>query len=423
MHRPTVRKMNPRISDNFVGRRQIFASPTMPRTPTELLSDHTASSSLSSIPGHQSRSSANRIHSAVLPDQQTVPQTHPSFSRQSKRIADDDSEYGSPDQHESPDKDELVAAKQRRNSRVLGVELEHRRRQAEDRIRQGGWKADLAEMAIEWAGSKSWFDEGSKNHSVRAFARDAESLGELCSDMKAIRGFLDKNIHKFIAFHAMEKDFKVPDYLVNKASQRRRDRRLKYPWLRSFIREYQGAPSAIHESLVQVYKEQVDEHHDRVRTLQSAPTDLDGSIHVAVPTAPTTVGTDASSAGQINDGRPDMFHVTLGNTRRRRKRRHQTFDDSQGLENSDMMKTATTFSDENDFIDMQDTNYEADTGDAGVKGPGGTGGANDGHEVIRTSRGALKVVFHGTEDDDVEESEHLQVYVPRTSKGVTINFF
>lgn len=375
----------------------------MPRTPTELLSDHTASSSLSSIPG-QSRSSANRIPSAVLPDQQTVPQTHPSFSRQSKRIADDDSEYGSPDQHESPDEDELVAAKQRRNSRVLGVELEHRRRQAEDRIHQGGWKADLAEMAIEWAAAKSWFDEGSKNHSVRAFARDAESLGELCGDMKAIRGFLDRNIHKFIAFHAMEKDFKVPDYLVNKASQRRRDRRLRYPWLRSFIREYQGAPSDMHESLVQVYKDQVDEHHERSRTRQPAPPDFGGSIHVAVSTALSTAGTDASSVHQINDGRPDMHHVTLGSNKRRRKR----------------VKTMVTG---DDFTGIQDTDYEADTGDAGMDGPGGAGGADGGEDVIRTSRRALKVIFDGTEDDNAEESEHLQVYVPRTSKSVTINFF
>lgn len=394
----------------------------MPRTPTELLSDHTASSSLSSIPG-QSRSSANRIPSAVLPDQQTVPQTHPSFSRQSKRIADDDSEYGSPDQNESPDEDELVAAKQRRNSRVLGVELEHRRRQAEDRIRQGGWKADLAEMAIEWAAAKSWFDEGSKNHSVRAFARDAESLGELCGDMKAIRGFLDRNIHKFIAFHAMEKDFKVPDYLVNKASQRRRDRRLKYPWLRSFIREYQGAPIGTHESLVQVYKDQGHEHHDRARTRGPAPTDHDGSILVSVSTTPSTAGTDASSAHQINDGRPDMHHVTLGNTRRGRKRRHQTFDDSQDLGNKDMMKRVKTMVTEGDFTGIQDTDCEADTGDAGMEGPDGTGGADDGEEVIRTSRRALKVVFDGTESDGAEASEHLQVYVPRTSKGVTINFF
>lgn len=418
--------MNPRISDNFVGcRRQIFASPTMPRTPTELPSDHTASSSLSSIPGHQPRSPANRIPSVVLPDQQTSSQTYPSITGQSKSIADDDSEYESLIQLDSADEDELVAAKQRRNSRVLGAELEHRRRQAEDRIRQGGWKADLAEMAIEWATTKSWFDEGSRNHSIRAFARDAESLGQSCSDMKAIRAFLDKNIHKFIAFHAMQKDFKVPDYLVNKASQRRRDRRLKYPWLRSFIREYQGAPSSMQESLVQVYKGHVEKHQNNDRAAQQAPPDSGGSIHVAVPTAPSTVGTDASSAGQINDGRPDVFHATLENSTRRRKRRHRTFDDDLDLRNNNMMKRATTFENENhlnDFIVMQDTEYEAATGDAGVGGGlGVAGGASDGEEVIHAGRRAVKVVFHATEDEKAEQSEHVQVYVPRTAKGVTIN--
>lgn len=414
--------MNPGIGDNFVGRRrQTFGSSTMPSTPKERLSDHTASSGFYGVQGHQSRSTADRIYPAVLPDQHNAPQTHTSFTRQSVTIKDEDSDYGSPYAYESPDEDELESTKPRRNPRVIGVDLENRRRQAEDRIRQGGWKADVAEMAIEWTQAKAWNDDDAKNFSLRAFVRNAESLGELCSDMKAIRGFLDDNIHKFIAFHAMQKDFKVPDYLVNKASQRRRDRCLKYPWLRSFIREYQGAPSGTHESLVQVYKDHVDEHHDSDRIPQPAAPDFGESIYVAVPTAPTTAALDSAFAHEISDPHPDMRQMTLENSTRRRKRRHRTFYDDLDLRNNKMTKTATTFSDEYDFIDMENTDYEADTGDAGVAGLGGTGGANDVEEVIHAGRRAVKVVFHATEDDEAEESEHVQVYVPRTAKGVTIN--
>lgn len=394
----------------------------MSTTPTELLSEQSASSRFSGVPRHQPRTSASRNHSALLPDQHNAPQNNPSFTRQRQRIKDEDSEYGSPYEYESPDEDELESTKPRRNSRVIGVDLENRRRQAEDRIRQGGWNADVAEMAIEWTEAKAWNDEDAKNFSLRAFARDVEGLGELCSDMNAIRGFLDDNIHKFIAFHAMQKDFKVPPYLVHKADQRRRDRRLRYPWLRSFIREYQGAPIGTHESLVQVYKDHVDEHHDSDRTPQPAPPDFGGSIHVAVPTAPTTAALDAAFAHEISDPHPDRRQMTVENNTRRRKRRHRTFDDDLDLRNNNMVKRVRTFENEYDFIDFQDTDYEVETGNAGMESLGGTGVADDGEEVIRTSRRALKVVFDETEDDDAEESEHLQVYVPRTSKGVTINF-
>lgn len=414
--------MNPRITDHFVGRRRhIFGSPTTLRTPTELLSDHTASSGLYGGPGHQSRITANRIRSAVLPGEHNAPQSNPTFKGQPQRITDDDSDYGSPYEYESPDEDELEAAKPRRNPRLIGVDLEQRRRQASDRIRQGGWKADVAEMAIEWTEAKAWNDEDAKNFSLRAFARDVEGLGELCSDMETIRGFLDDNIHKFIAFHAMQRDFKVPPYLVHKADQRRRDRRLKYPWLRSFIREYQGAPSGTHESLVQVYKDHVDEHHDSDRTPQPAPPDFGGSIHVAVPTAPTTAALDAAFAHEISDPHPDKRQMTPGNSRHSRKRRHRTFDNHLDLRSNGMMKRVRKSATEDDFIGIQHTDYEANTGDAGAEGLGGTGGEDDGVKVMHTVRRTVKVIFHGTEDDDDEESEHVQVYVPRMAKGVTIN--
>lgn len=415
------------MSEHLVGRRRhIFGSPTTPRTPTELPSDHTASSGFYGVPGHQSRSTANHIRSAVLPDQHNAPRTHRSSTRQPARITDDDndSDYGSPYEYESPDEDELEAAKPRNISRLIGVDLEQRRRQAEDRIRQGGWKADVAEMAIEWTEAKAWNDEDAKNHSLRAFVRDVDGVGELCSDMKTIRGFLDDHIHKFIAFHAMQKEFKVPPYLVHKASQRRRDRRLKYPWLRSFIREYQGAPSGTHESLVQVYKDHVDEHHHSDRPPQPTAPDFGGSIHVAVPTAPTTAALDAAFAHEISDPHPDRRQMTLENNRHSRKRRHRIFDNHLDLRSNGMMKRVRTLATEDDFIGVQEPDYEANTGDAGVEGLGGTGatgGADNGAEVMHTARRTLKVIFHGTEDDDDEESEHVQVYVPRTAKGVTIN--
>lgn len=409
----------------------IFGSPNMPSTPTERLSDHSASSRFSGVPGNQSRSTANRIRSAVFPEPQNAPQTHPSSTKQPARITDDDSEYASPYEYESPDENDLDAAKPRRNSRVIGVDLENRRRQAEDRIRQGGWKPDVAKMAIEWTEAKAWNDDDAQNFSLRAFARDVEGLGELCSDMRAIRAFLDDNIHKFIAFHAMRKDFKVPPYLVHKADQRRRDRRLKYPWLRSFIREYQypDAPSGTHESLVQVYKDHVDEHHDSDRTAQPAPPEFGGSIHVTVPTAPTTDALDTAFAYEIRDQHPDRRHTTVENNARRRKRQHRTFDDDLDIRNNNTIKRVKKFATQDDFVGFQGTDYEADIGDAGVEGFGGTGGtdgtggANDGEEVIHINRRTLKVVFHGTEDGDAEESGPVQLYLPRTSKGFTIHFY
>lgn len=429
--------MNPSIGNNLVGRRRqifasstmpIFGSPNMPSTPTERLSDHSASSRLSGVPRNQSRSTPNRIRSAVLPEPHNAPQTLPSSIKQPARITDDDAEYASPYEYESPDEDDLDAAKPRRNSRVIGVELENRRRQAEARIRQGGWKPDIAEMAIEWTEAKSWNDDDAQNFSLRAFARDVEGLGELCSDMKAIRAFLDDNIHKFIAFHAMRKDFKVPPYLVHKADQRRRDKRLKYPWLWSFIREYQyqGAPSGTNESLVQVYKDHVDEHDDSDRTAQPPSPEFGGSIHVAVPTPTTTDALDTAFAHEIRDQHPDRRHTTMENNARRRKRHHRTFEDDLVLRDNNTIKRARTFATQDDSIGFQDIDYEADVGDAGVEGFGGTGGmggANDGEEVIHINRRTLKVVFHGTEDGDAEESGPVQLYLPRTSKGFTIHFY
>lgn len=380
-----------------------------------LPSDQTSPSNFHGVLGHQPQASANRTRSTLLQDEWEAPQTRSGRVRQLGNAAVDDDPFGSSDT-EGPGVD-----KPRNRKRVIGVDLENRKRQAEDRIRRGGWKVDIADMAIEFAWAHSWSDSGANNYTVRAFMRDAENLGELCSDMKAIRGFLDMNIHKFVAFHAMEKNFKVLDYFIHKANQRRADRVFKYPWFRSFIREYQGRPRETEESLVQVYKDQVDESQAWDHTDQPAAGNSDGTIHVSLPTASAPGAADASLAHGINNPNTQGRQVTLRNRGHGRKRQ-RIFDEPEDVENANLMKLVKTEPTEDDFIGFQDEGDEADTMEAGIQAFAGTGGLEDGEEIIHTQRRTLKVLFHEMRDDNAEETEHVQVYVPRTSKGVTINF-
>ncbi|KAG6358510.1 hypothetical protein INS49_014394 [Diaporthe citri] len=385
-------------------RRRLFGTDNTPTIPMNPPSGQTRLSDLHGVPGHQPQDPAYRVRSTVLPDQWDPPQTRSGRVRQLGNGAVGDNPFG------SSDTEDLGVDKPRNSKRVIGVDLENRRRQAEDRIRRGGWKVDIAEMAVEFAEAHSWNDSDANNYTVRAFMRDAENLGELCDDMKAIRGFLDMNIHKFIAFHAMEKDFKVLDYFIHKANQRRGDRVLKYPWFRSFIREYQGGPRQTEESLVQAYKSQVDEPQSSGHTDQPARENSDGTIHVSLPTEPATVATDASPARHVNNPSNERRLVRLDNKRHRTKRQ-RIFDDPKDLEDNNLMTNIKTEPTEDDFIGFQDEGDEADTG-----------GADDGEEIIHTRRRTLKVLLHEMRDDGAEESDHVQVYVPRTSKGVTINF-
>ena len=47
---------------------------------------------------------------------------------------------------------------------------------------------------------------------------------------------------------------------------------------------------------------------------------------------------------------------------------------------------------------------------------------DDSRIKIHNKGRTLTVLFHGMRNDGAEELEHVQLYVPRTSKGVTINF-
>lgn len=384
-----------------------------------LPSGQTKPSNLLGAPRHQSQVSSNPLRSTALPDHRNVPQTQSAFPSQPASAAVDESEYVITEEEEE-DGEEMAVHKRRRDARVTGVSLVNRRRQAKDRILQGGWRADIAEMAIECAESRAWSDTTASNWSVRAFARDAEKLGELCTDMRAIRAFLDTNIHKFIAFHAMEKDFQVPRYLVYKANQRRGDRVLKYPWFRSFIREYQGSPSSANNSWVQRYKDQAGEPRASDRTSQPAPIDHEGSIRATITTAPATVAMDAPPANETNDPAAEWDQVTLNNEEHSRKR-DRVFDDSEDLENFDLAKRIKTEPTEDDFFGSQYQGHKTETTGATIQGVAGTGEEDGGQEMIHNIRRTLTVMFHGMRDDDSEESEHVQVYVPRTAKGVTIN--
>lgn len=327
----------------------------------------------------------------------------------------DDSEYVMTEEEEEDEEEEEMAVhKPRRDTRVTGLDLENRRRQARDRILRGGWKADIAEMAIECAESKAWSDSTANNYSVRAFVRDMERLGQQCTDIKVFRGFLDRNIHKFVAFHAMDKDFKVPGYLVSKANERRGDRALKHPWFRAFIREYQGSPSGADESLVQGYKDQADEPETGVGRSQPATTDPNGSIRVTITT------TSATSANTTNDPVVERDQVKLNNEGHGRKR-NRVFDDSEDVEDYDLAKRIKTEPTEDDFFGSQYPGHETDTSTASIRDLAVRGAQDDGQEMIHNTRRTLTVMFHGMRDDDADESELVQVYVPRTAKGVTIN--
>lgn len=418
MHRPSRRDFVRMFGYSPNHRRRLIDTANMPAAPPSLPGGQARSSASLGSPPSQYQDYADRIRPTALPGQRNVPQTRSGLARQPARGAADDSDYEMPDDDE--DEVEQKVRKPARDMRLTGVDLETRRRQARGRILAGGWKPDIAEMAIECAESRLWTDTTGRNHIIREFAKDAANLGELCNDIKAIRGFLDANIHKFIAFHAMEKNFEVPSYVITKAKQRTGDRVLKYPWLRSFIREYQGLPSGMNESWVQGYKEHPDESQASVRTSQPAPTDNDGSIRVAIVTAPETVTLGSSFANDTKDSSPERHQLTRDNKRHSGKRRH-VFDDSEDLENHDLTKRIKTEPTEDDFFGFHDQGHEADTSGAGMQDLVRTGGEDNSQEIIHNKRRTLTVMFHGMKDDDAKESEHVQVYVPRTAKGVTIN--
>lgn len=303
--------------------------------------------------------------------------------------------------------------------RISGRALQDRRRLGEDRISRGGWKPEIAELAIDYIQRVAWYDRPSKIWGVRCFVRDAENLGERCEDSKAIRAFLDRNIHKFIAFHAMNKDFQVPDYLVRKADQRRGDWVLKYPWLRSFIREYQGQARSTVDSLVQVYKDQGGTITANDRTSQATYVDQGGNSGKEMTPVPDAVGMAVSGSVGMSAscGREDTetCPLTPDHSRYSRKRQ-QKMDSIDDLDTNNLIKRVKRESTEDEAIESRDRTQEADTFEID------TGEGNEGKRMIHAKGRSLTVLFHGMMGHDGQESEHVQVYVPRTSKGVTINF-
>lgn len=284
---------------------------------------------------------------------------------------------------------------------------------------------------------------------VSLFLRRAEGLGVQCSNMKKIRRVLDRDIHRFIAIHAMQKEFQVPKYLIRKANQRMGEDGFMYPWLRSFIREYRGLPRETEESLIQVYREQ--DAGDR--GAEPARADHDGGTHIVTPaapepTAPETAATEPetpepdvpeasaqapapeapasnpSRARAVSEPNGEPRQLALANNERRRKRR-RILHGHDNLNTNNPAKKVKTERVEDDLVELQDTGYEATTSGAGSQDAARAISSltYDIRGVPHAGKRTLTVFFHGMTTEGAEGMEsHVQVYVPRTSSGVTINF-
>ncbi|KAL1869172.1 hypothetical protein Daus18300_005709 [Diaporthe australafricana] len=195
----------------------------------------------------------------------------------------------------------------------------------------------------------------------------------------------------------MEKDFNIPKTFILKASEIRADKTLKYPWFRSFINEYVGLTKPTANSLVDVFKNQAGVLSIQSDKDQLFQPDCGWSTQVALATEPATaVRTSSYSCGEPPGSQRLNTHST---------KRQKTRDQTEGLETH--VKTEPT----DDGLPEMHVPHTSDSG--------GTNDANaSGSRRTRT----LTVLFHGMRDADIEESEHVQVYVPRNSKGVTINF-
>lgn len=316
---------------------------------------------------------------------------------------------------EKASKPGMVPHKKDNRQPLTGRALGDRRRLAAGHITQGGWRADITEMALDYIEQIAWYETSGRVWGVRCFCREAEELGELCSDWQAIRQFLDKNIHKFIAFQAMERDFEVPDFLVRKGNQRRSDGALKYPWLRSFIRECQGMSKTTAESLLQAYKDQSDGFSADEAVVAPAQVLQGRTSGGAIASTPGTMATNLSLGHEGKTTASQTCQMPLDQNAHGRKRQ-RPLDDSEDLDICDPIKSVKRESSEEGFVESQDMTLEPDTREAV------TNGIDDGKEMIHMKGRTLTVLFDGMRHEGDDESELVQVYVPRTSKGVTINF-
>jgi hypothetical protein len=294
---------------------------------------------------------------------------------------------------------------------LVGQALEDRRRSARDRIRRSGWVSDTAEMAIRYVEQVAWKDTPSKMSCVQHFIRSAEELGEFCTDLKAIRCFLNKSIHKLITFHAMDKDFHVPHCIVRRANQTAADGDFKYLWFRLWIQEYQNLDKTPAAFWVEPYRAQGEE----VTTggFNSGP----GRIHQGdtsvgrSATSPATTALSSSLGQNINIPRIETSQISVDHSDHMRKRKRAP-DDVEELD-TDVLTTEVKRESTEDVLgnDYDDGTASAHTEEA-----------EDGEDKREARKRTLTVLFHGMRGDDAKESEHVQVYVPRTAKGVTINF-
>lgn len=411
----------------------------MPDTPVQPPGGQAGPSASPDIPSNLPHDPTSPVPQTVQHDQHNEPQTHSIMASESGVAAADGI------QHEGRGRREPAARVRRgKKTDLTEEELQSRRELAEERIRQGGWRPDVAERAIEVTQAYKWNDAPSTVWNVSLFLRRAEGLGVQCSNMKKIRRVLDRDIHRFIAIHAMQKDFQVPKYLIHKANQRLGETGLMYPWLRSFILEYRGLPRETEESLVQPYREQVDEQDAGDHGAEPAQADHDGDIRVATPAAPepaapepaapepdapepdvpeapapAAAAPDPCRARAVSEPSGEPRQLALANNERRRKRRRILH----GPEIDNPAKKVKTERIEDDLVELQDTGYDATTSRAGMQDAARPPLTYDIRGVPHAGKRTLTVFFHGMTAEGTEGSEsHVQVYVPRTSSGVTINF-
>ncbi|POS77717.1 hypothetical protein DHEL01_v203878 [Diaporthe helianthi] len=295
---------------------------------------------------------------------------------------------------------------------LVGEALEDRRTQARDRIRGGGWKAHIAEFAVRYTRQIAWKDRPYNMMCVSRFIRSVLHLGELLEGRSKeededeneadIRGFLDGNIHKLIAFHAMDKAFQIPHCIVRRTSLKTTDGAFKYAWFRSVLRELQGLDAAfwLRPYRTNGAREATPEH---------------GLFDSGF--ARVEQGVEESPWGQLDTSTSTIKPLVI----------------SQGINNHGRGLKRARGSMEELHVDLftPGVKQEADE-DGSLQGPGSS--LNDSATLTEMERGddgegekevgrrTLTVLFHGMRSDVAKESEHVQVYVPRTAKGVTINF-
>lgn len=269
----------------------------------------------------------------------------------------------------------------KRTKQLVGQALEDRRRLARDRILRGGWAAHVAEAAINLTMRMAWKDHTSSMTCVQRLIHTFVDLGEHCDDLGAIRAFLDANIHKLVAYRAMERDFQVPYPIARRAEQMAGDGTFKYDWFRLVLQELQGLESGA----------------------------------VAIWLRPYRADGGEATEGGFDNGSSAQVEQSGG-----RKRSGDELDEELDVA---IPTTRVKLEPAEDVPADLDTLPQSRSNSHYARAPSPevvySNGGEDGRQAGRRT---LTVLFDGMRMDGAEESEHVQVYVPRTAKGVTINF-